>query len=267
VTLFSAQDCQGSGIQPSTLSSSIATHTFTGQNSRTYSFQVSSVDAAGNTTTACSGPVTVHTTDPHLSSFTITERSPGTSKTLHFTSGSASKSFSSWCLLENSTNSADCSSWTPGTTLPAQTTITTDGNHTFTLFLKDAAGNVGSPTSTGTYALDTVKPVLASASFSPQCPTCRGLNLTLGAISGDPKTYCILETRTSGTPSSSGCSFLNLLPGGTLPATAVTSLMAPNSGTVYLTFYLKDEAGNISLPVTAGPVTLDLTPPNTPSMP
>ena len=265
VTLYSSLSCYGAEKESASISAQAATHVFTGENSRTYSFKVTSVDSAGNTTNACSGPVTVHTADPYLTSFAITERSPGTAQTLHFTSGSASTSFSSWCLLANSTNSSDCASWTQGTSLPSSYPLPSDGSYEFTLFLKDVAGNIGSPTTTGTYLLDTVKPALASASFSSQCASCRGLNLTLGAISGDPKTYCILETRTAVTPSSSGCSFLNLLPGGTLPATAVTSLMAPNSGSVYLTFYLKDEAGNISIPVTAGPVTLDLTPPNTPS--
>ncbi len=204
-------------------------------------------DAAGNVSTRVNtGSVTLDTTVPVLASVAIGNASPTNSQTYTLTYGAITGTYASYCILENSTNAASCT-FTAGT-LPASYSVTSTNNaKTISVWLKDAAGNLSTRVDSGAVTLDTVVPVLASATIGNANPTnTQTYTLTYGSVTGTYSDYCILENDTDVT----NCSYST----GTLPSSY--SVTATNGAKV-LSIWLKDSAGNVSTRVDTGSVTLD----------
>jgi len=213
-------------------------------------------DAAGNISARVeTGSITLDTVAPFLTSASITNPNPTNNTTLNLNLGAVTGTYSSYCILENNTDSSGCT-FTSGTLPSSFVAATTNDDKVLSIWLKDAAGNISTRVETGSITLDTVAPILTSATISNPNPTnTTTLGLTLGAVTGTYSSYCILENNTN----NSGCTFTS----GALPSSFVAS--ATNNDKV-LSIWLKDAAGNISAPVDTGSVSLDTVAPTAPSL-
>ncbi|MBS1963263.1 MAG: hypothetical protein JST04_13695 [Bdellovibrionales bacterium] len=120
-------------------------------------------DVAGNAATQDSRSFTKDSTAPTLASMAITNSTPTNNTSYGLSYGAQSGTFSSVCILENSTNFSGCSSaWVAQSTLPASFTVSGTNNvKSLTIWLKDNAGNVSTlVTSSNSVELDTVAPVV-----------------------------------------------------------------------------------------------------------
>ena len=214
-------------------------------NAKTLSFWLK--DAAGNLSTRVdSSAVTLDTVVPVLASATIGNANPTNTQTFTLTYGTQTGSYSDYCILENDTDVTNCSY--TASTLPSSYSVTaTNGAKVLSIWLKDAAGNVSTRVDSGSVTLDTVAPILASATIGNTNPTnSQAYTLTYTGISGTYASYCILENSTT----LASCTFT----AGTLPA---SYSVAATNGAKVLSVWLKDAAGNISSRVDTGSVTLD----------
>ena len=223
-----------------------ATYTVTSTNNAKVLF-VWTKDSAGNTSARIdTNSVTLDTVTPTLASASISDASPTGSTAYDLTYGAITDSYTSYCILENSTTVASCS-WAVGT-LPATYAVTSTNNaKVLSVWIKDGAGNVSTRVDTGSVTLDTVTPALASASITNASPASSATyNLSYGSVTDSYTSYCILENSTT----VASCSWTS----GTLPASFAVG--ATNDAKV-LSIWLKDSAGNVSTRVDTNSVTLD----------
>lgn len=202
-------------------------------------------DTAGNVSTrADSNSVTLDTTAPILASVTVSNSSPTNNTSYSLSYGSITGSYSHYCQLENNTSVAGCV-WQSGT-LPSSYTVNgTQGARTISTWIRDTAGNVSTRVDSNAVTLDTVAPVLASASVSNSSPTnSTTYNLSYGSVTGTYADYCILENSTT----VGSCSWT----AGTLPASFT---VGTTENAKVLSVWLRDSAGNVSTRVDSNSVT------------
>ncbi len=206
-------------------------------------------DAAGNVSTAVtSTSVTLQTTGPTLSAFSVTTPSPTRATTWQLQYGIVMGTPTQFCILENSTVNTTCA-WQTFPPLPLMRPLlnTTDGAKTLSLWLRDAATNVSPRYDANAVTLDTTAPVLGSVAVTNSTPTntlTYGLNW--GAISEPFTSLCIQENSTD----VSACSWQNT---SALPASFQVS---PTQNSKVLTAWVRDAAGNVSNAVSSNAVTL-----------
>ena len=167
-------------------------------------------DAAGNISTSLSASVTVDTTAPTTTAFTL----PGTgsSRTIHITSFTATDNtaVTGYLVNESATPpSAGDSGWSA--TAPTTYTFLSDGLHTLYAWAKDAAGNISTSLS-ASVTVDTSTPAPTTTTTptphgSISIPAL-GLPSTPNPLPGQTATQA---TRSTGLTSSQVTSILNVL--------------------------------------------------------
>jgi hypothetical protein len=185
-----------------------------------------------------------------LASVSVTNSSPTQSTTYNLSYGSAD-AYSEYCILENNRDEEDCS-FVSGT-LPAQYTVTgVNESKVLSVWIKNSDGVISECVDTNAVVLDTVAPILASATVGNSNPTnLAAYSLTYGAISGSYNRYCVLENDTA----ESNCSYIT----GSLPA---SKIVGTTNESKVLSIWLKDAAGNVSTRVDTAAVDFDNTAPS-----
>ena len=194
-------------------------------------------DSAGNVSTAVTSTntVTLMTTAPTLASVTITNSTPTKNSTYSLSFGATTGTPSSYCILENDTTVTNCTY--TAYPLPASKVVTaTENAKVFSVWLKDAAGNVSTRVDSNSVTYDITPPTLASVMILNATPTpSTGYLLSYGALSEAISKYCINENDTV----IAHCTWQTAT---TLPLSyTVTSTM--NAKT--LSVWIQDTAGNI----------------------
>ena len=218
------------------------------------SFYAYTKDAAGNISGVSNGvSVELDTVAPILASVTVSNSNPTNSRTFGLSYGLINGTYSSYCILENNLSESACA-YVTGTLPSSYTVSSSNGLKTLSFWLKDLAGNKSDRVESAPVTLDTVAPILASASVSNGSPTrLSNFNLTYGSITGEYSRYCILENNTV----ESNCSYAE----GSLPSTFSVS---DANGPKVLSIWLKDLAGNVSNRVDTASVILDTVQPDVP---
>ncbi len=184
---------------------------------------------------------------PDITSITITETSPTKVFPISLTYGIQVGTFTHYCILENSTTIGGCI-WRTGALPSVYNDSSGDGPLVLTLFLKNSNGaSVG--VDSNSVVIDRTPSTLGSATITNPDPTnTTTYSLSYGPITNGISTdYCINENSMA----VGSCAWQI----GPLPASyTVTAVNGPK----ILTTWLRDAAGNVSLPVSAGPVTLNL---------
>src|SRR5690606_22937847 len=115
----------------------------------------------------------------------------------NLTYGAVTGSYTSYCVLENSTTIGTCS-WVNGTLPTTYVVSAVDNSKVLSVWIRDAAGNTSARVDTNSVDLDATAPVLASFAISNSSPTnTTTYSLTYGAITGTYSHYCIKENDTS----------------------------------------------------------------------
>ncbi|MGE9746245.1 Calx-beta domain-containing protein [Bdellovibrio bacteriovorus] len=264
-----------------TVTSSATTSNFTGVNGTTYSYQVISLDTAGNSiTSACSSAIVIDTTVPTVTNVTSTKANgaytvgdvidvritfsetvnvTGTPLIALNTTPARSASYASGTgtntLVFNytvqATDTAADLNYAATTSLTVASATIRDAaanNATLTLPATGAAGSLGTNKN---IVIDTTAPSITTFTVTNTTPTnSTTFNIT-SAVSGSPTTYCIMENNTA----VASCTWTA---GATLPAT-FTVTTVNEAKTLYA--WVKDAAGNVSAMASSASITFDNTPP------
>jgi hypothetical protein len=166
VSLYSGSSCSILSLVASGLAAGVTVDlTSSSLSDGNYTFYANSIDPAGNVSGCSSASVnyTLDTVAPGLASVTVSNASPTTSSNYNLSFGATTGSFTSYCILENSTSLGSCS-WTSGV-LPASFMVSSTNNaKVLSVWLKDAASNISARVDSNPVTLDTSAPSIAITS-------------------------------------------------------------------------------------------------------
>lgn len=231
-----------------------------------HDYSVVAKDAAGNTSTATTGSVTIMTTPPAMPSGELssdTDTGPGdniTSITVPKFIGKADANTTVILTINSRVYEipvGNDGAWS--FTLPSEDALR-DGTYTYTLQSKDAIGNLSSAL-TDTITIDTTPPSAPSAALAAEYDSgVTGDNITnittpkfVGHTEPGATVTLTINNKDYAFPATADGSWAF-----TLPASDALS-----TGTYSYQVAVKDSAGNSS-PSTTGTITIDTTPPDTP---
>ncbi|WP_373999350.1 Calx-beta domain-containing protein [Bdellovibrio bacteriovorus] len=281
VRLYTGATCNTYTGTENTEASTATTSSFTGANGTTYSYQVISLDSAGNSiTSVCSSALVIDTAVPTITNVTSNKANGA------YTVGdvidvrvtfSENVNVTGTPLLALNTTPARSASYASGTgtntlifnyTVQATDTAA-DLNYTATNSLtissatiRDAASNnatltlpaIAAAGSLGTnknIVIDTTAPGITAFTVTNASPTNSTSFAITSSVSGSPASYCIMENNTA----VASCTWTA---GATLPATFTVSTVN-ESKTLYA--WVKDAAGNVSAMASSASIVFDNTPP------
>lgn len=282
VRLYTGAACASYTGTANAVAATTATTNFTGANGTTYSFNVVTTDHAGNqSTSACSGTITVDTTPPTITNVTSAAANGSyksgaiidvrvtfseevlvvggpalalnttPARSASFTSGSGNATIVFNYAVQNGDNVGDLNYVaTNSLTIGAGVTIRDRAGNNATLTLPNPAG-AGSLGTNKNIEVDTLAPVINSFSITTTSPTNTTNWALSSSVNGTFTKYCILENNTS----ISSCAWAN----GTSVPTSRT--VTSTQGSKTLSLWLQDAAGNTSARYGSNTVTLDTTPP------
>lgn len=281
VRYYTGSSCNTYTGTENSVNSSTSTNTFVGVHGSTYTYQIVSVDLAGNSSTsACSSAITIDTASPTISN--VTSNTPSGAYTVGtvidvrvtFTENVTVTGTPVLALNTTPARNATYASGSGSNTLVfnytiAATDTTADLNYAATTSLtvpsatiKDAAGNnatltlpalaaAGSLGTNKNIIVDTTAPTISSFAVTNSSPTnSTTFNIT-SAVAGSPSEYCILVNNTS----VGACSWVS---GSTLPSSFVVSTVNESKT---LSAWVRDAAGNVSARSAASAIVFDNTPP------
>ncbi|MBS1961380.1 MAG: LamG domain-containing protein [Bdellovibrionales bacterium] len=183
---------------------------------------------------------------PEMTSLTVMEASPTRNSPITLQWGLLVGSATEYCILENVANPAMCI-WRTGAPLTSYSDSAADGPLALTAYFKNAYG-ISSAVTSNTVTIDRTAPMLASVSITTASPTNSAtIALSYGAVTASTYSeYCITTNNTS----NSGCAWVS----GTLPASYA---LTGSDGAKTVSVWVRDDAGNESPRVQAGPIVLD----------
>jgi uncharacterized repeat protein (TIGR02543 family) len=222
---------------------------FTSQGAKTlYAF---AKDAAGNISAPLSANVTItlaDTTAPVVSSFTIPATATNLTVPVSSFTASDAVGVNGYCLSETITAPLlSDSHWT--TTPTSSFTFASAGSKTLYAFAKDAAGNISSPVSAVvTITLPDITVPTVTVFTMPTTATSLTVPVTIFAANDNTAVtgYILTETATAPLVNISGWT-----------STAPNSYTFRGAGSLTLYAFVKDAAGNVSVPVPAS-ITISL---------
>ncbi|ASD64151.1 Calx-beta domain-containing protein [Bdellovibrio bacteriovorus] len=281
VRFYTGASCDTYTGTENAATSSATTSNFTGVNGTTYTYQVISLDAAGNSiTSVCSSAIVIDTTVPTVTNVTSNKANgaytvgdvidvritfsenvtvTGTPLIALNTTPARSASYASGTgtntLVFNytvqATDTAADLNYAATTSLTVASATIRDAaanNATLTLPATGAAGSLGTNKN---IVIDTTAPSITTFTVTNTTPTnSTTFNIT-SAVSGSPATYCIMENNTA----VASCTWTA---GASLPAT-FTVTTVNEAKTLYA--WVKDAAGNVSAMASSASITFDNTPP------
>ena len=212
-----------------------------------YELDVTSTDAAGNTSVVGRSPAYALDTAAPAAPQLTTPPSPATdrSPSFPFTGESGTTAECRWRL-----GATVVDDWTTCTApYRADLSQAADGDYTLDVRLTDAAGNVGSIGSSLAYRLDTTAPGAPVVTMPGGPSTDRSPTVSWTAEAGSSATCVLSHDGQAGSATS-----------------CATPWSAPlgADGSWSVTVTVADQAGNVSAPGSAGPYLLDTTAPGTP---
>ena len=281
VRFYTGAACNTYTGTENTVASSATTSNFTGVNGTTYTYQVISIDTAGNTiTSGCSSALVIDTTVPTITNVTSNKVNgaytvgdvidvrvtfsenvtvTGTplialnttpARSASYASGSGTTILVFNYTVQATDTAADLNYAATNSLTISSASIKDAANNNATLTLP-ATGAAGSLGTNKNIVIDTTAPSITTFTVTNSTPTnSTTFNIT-SAVSGSPTSYCVMENNTA----VASCTWTA---GAALPATFTISTVN-EAKTLYA--WVKDAAGNVSAMASSASITFDNTPP------
>lgn len=281
VRFYTGASCNTYTGTENTVTNSATTSGFTGVHGTTYTYQVVSIDTAGNTSTsACSSALTIDTASPTITNVTSNKANgsytvgeivdvritfsenvfvTGTPLLALNTTPPRSASYvsgsSTNVLVFNytvqATDTASDLNYLATTSLTVASASIRDAASNSAVLTLPAIGAAGSLGTNKNITIDTTAPTITAFTVTNATPTNSTTFNISSSLGGGPTSYCIREN----SPTVASCSWVA---GSSLP-TSFTVTSTNEAKTLYA--WVKDTAGNISSMASSASITFDNIPP------